>query len=118
VRKIVGSVIEGSTTFVFEPVDAELSSEEYGEIIEDVLSCERFDVGKSGDRLYYKVARRGREWSVYHLAVQEDCLTLFARDATTENSVKSFYQLLESETGIEWSVEKEERDLTGTGKNN
>jgi hypothetical protein len=113
-----GFVREGSTTFVFEPVGTVLSDKEYSEVIDSVLSREQFHVGEDSESLYYRVGVKAREWSVYHVAVQKDCITLFVRDATTEKSVKSFYRFLGSETDFEWSVTKEETDITGTGENN
>lgn len=118
-NEFVGIQIEGNTTFCFTP-ERDLGEAEQVQIVESVLEgCDDFEYGKNVSEPYYRVALTGDDsWSVYHVAVEGgEYVALFVRTSTTEESVEHFYRLLERETAFEWSVEKNETDLTGSGPN-
>lgn len=113
---IPGFQISGSTTFEFIP-EKQLTTTQYKNIIENILQQPAYVYSKSPDRNYYycfaQSSTDGKNASMFDLAIQSDCLTIFVKTATTEQSIESFHTHLQNNTKFSWECRKHERNING-----
>lgn len=116
-EETIGFQIEGHTSFIFSPPSELSNKEEFKNILEDILSEKRYEWSKNAEGEYYRVMDKVED-SFFHLAIEKkEHIALFVQVNTTEKSVRNFHEKLLEISSEDWTIEKNETDITGTGAN-